>query len=108
MKTTREQKNLAQAVNELRSPYFHCEPSDVHSNLVFIDLFNEKLSPSEFCRRMSEVGEEEKRDLGRSIIVKILPMSAHQIRAALHRHITDEDIEATALKLRYVATEMKA
>ena len=103
----RRAKALATAIYELRSPFFRCDPTGVHTNIVVLELPTDRVPPAEFATRLFQVTKEEKETLGREICVKLFPFGAQVARAVVHRGIGDDDIEAVTAKLRYIARELE-
>ena len=69
---------LAEAINDCENLEINLE--SVHSNIVLFTPLN--LSPKALCERLSPD-------------VRVLPFGAGQVRAVLHRDITDDDLNRT-------------
>uniref|UniRef100_A0A0P4W0E8 Aromatic amino acid beta-eliminating lyase/threonine aldolase domain-containing protein n=1 Tax=Scylla olivacea TaxID=85551 RepID=A0A0P4W0E8_SCYOL len=97
---------LAQAIHQNGNKIASCHPSEVHTNIVVVEVNPDVLSPEEFCNRLSVVEEGEKSAVGDSIIVKVLPWTNTAVRFVTHHDVSTADIEAAAAKLKYVIQEI--
>lgn len=97
---------LAQAIHEASSSSVWCRPSEVHTNIVVVEVNPDVLSPEKFCERMAMVGRGEESAVGGSIVVKVLPWACDAVRFVTHHDASTADIEAVVAKLRYVIQEV--
>lgn len=98
---------LAGRIYELRSPFFRCDPTGVHSNIIMIELPTARMPPQEFSKRMYIVTDDERKVLGRDIHIKLFPFGVQMARMVIHHSITQEDVEMVAHKLSYLARELE-
>ena len=75
----RRTRALAEVLNGC--PNVHVDMSSIHSNILLFTPLT--VSPSEACAELNST-------------VRVLPFGAHQIRAVLHRDISDQDLERAA------------
>lgn len=77
----------------------------VETNILRFRLQETSLSPSEFCARMSEVGEGEEAALGQGIQVLMYPHFENSVRAVWHLGISPEDTRLAIQKMQFVASQ---
>lgn len=97
---------LAHAIHQNGSKNVRCQPSEVHTNIVVVEVSPDVMSPEQFCERMSEVSAGEKCAVGASVVVKVLPWTTTSVRFVTHHDVSEADIEAAAAKLKYVIQEL--
>lgn len=83
---------------------------NVQTNILMIQLVNEKISSSDFTKRLSEVTEVELLNNitdkhGKGIVVKISSRDRKFARLVSYRQITDEDVDLTIKKIKFVIHE---
>lgn len=75
-----------------------------------IQLVNEKISSSDFTKRLSEVTEVELLNnitdkSGKGIVVQVSSRDCKFARLVIYRQITDEDVDLTIKKIKFVIHE---
>ncbi|XP_034715353.1 threonine aldolase 1 [Etheostoma cragini] len=98
-------KTFAQALLDCDPPLFAVDMAAVETNILRFRLRETSLSPSEFCARMSEVGEREEAALGQGIQVLMYPHFENSVRAVWHLGISPEDTLLAIQKLQFVASQ---
>ncbi|XP_064118466.1 uncharacterized protein LOC135223690 isoform X3 [Macrobrachium nipponense] len=99
-------KCLAEAISGTGSKNVTCKPDDVHTNIVIVNLNLAAITPEEFCNRLAVVSEDESREIGEEVAIKVLPWTATAVRFVTHHDVFHEGIEATIAKLKYVIREI--
>lgn len=77
----------------------------VETNILRFRLKDPRLSPSEFCARMSQLGEGEEAALGQGIYVLMFPHFGNSVRAVWHVGISAEDTQLAIQKMKFVASQ---
>lgn len=77
----------------------------VETNILRFRLQEPSLSVTEFCARMSEVGEGEEAALGQGIQVFMFPHFGNSVRAVWHLGISADDTQLAIQKMRFVASQ---
>lgn len=98
-------KTFAQALLDCDPPLFAVDMAAVETNILRFYIQEPSLSPSEFCARMSEVGEGEEAALGQGIQVLMYPHFGNSVRAVWHLGISPEDTQLAIQKMRFVASQ---
>ncbi|XP_055337586.1 uncharacterized protein LOC129587732 isoform X2 [Paramacrobiotus metropolitanus] len=100
-------QRLAEAIANYKSPFFRVDVQGVHTNIILIDLQTDRLPPSKFCKRLVSATEQEVKELGETIYVRMFPFGHNIARAVVHNNLKDVDIEMVMSKLQYVADELQ-
>ena len=86
-------------------PLFAVDMASVETNIVILHLRDNRLSPSEFCAHMVQVGEGEEAALGQMVQVALTPFFGNSVRAVWHNGISPEDTQLAIKKMQYVASQ---
>ncbi|XP_061763405.1 uncharacterized protein LOC133557171 [Nerophis ophidion] len=100
-----EAKTFAQALQNCEPPLFAVDVAAVETNILRFGTREPALSPSEFCRRMAQVGEGEEDALGQGVQVLMYPHFGNCVRAVWHLGISPEDTRLAIQKMHFVARQ---
>ncbi|XP_013379983.1 probable low-specificity L-threonine aldolase 2 [Lingula anatina] len=98
-------KKTARAIAGANSSSVQVDAEGIHSNLLYVDLFN-GVTASRFIDRLAKVTEQEKADLKESIVVQGGAYGTHRVRFVFYRDISSEQTDLAIKKILYVIQEM--
>ncbi|KAG4067197.1 hypothetical protein HA402_000188 [Bradysia odoriphaga] len=103
-------RRIAQAIFSTRSPNVTVDIENVQTNILMIQLVNEKITSSDFTKRLSEVTEAELLNnitdkSGKGILVQVSSKDCKFARLVIYRQITDEDVDLAIKKIKFVIHE---
>ncbi|XP_018588213.2 probable low-specificity L-threonine aldolase 2 [Scleropages formosus] len=102
----RRARTFAQALKQCDPPMYEVDMAAVETNILRFRLSSPCLSPAEFCVRAEAVCEDEARVLGQGVRVLMFPHVGGTIRAVWHLGISDDDNQAAAEKLHFLAQQL--
>ncbi|KAL4658184.1 putative low-specificity L-threonine aldolase 2 [Arapaima gigas] len=98
-------RTFAQALKQCDPPLYEVDVAAVATNILCFRLSDPSLSPADFCERAATVCEDEVRVLGQGVQVLMFPHVGGTIRAVWHMGISDDDTQAAAEKLYFLAQQ---
>ncbi|XP_056153522.1 threonine aldolase 1 isoform X2 [Lampris incognitus] len=101
----RNAKIFAQAVLDCDPPLYSVDMAGVETNILRFRVRDHRLTPSDFCTRMAQVGEGEEAELGQGVQVLMFPHVGGSVRAVWHLGISQEDTHLAIQKLKLVARQ---
>jgi len=103
-------RRIAEAIYNTKSPNITVDIENVQTNILMIQLVNEKISSSDFTKRLSEVTEVELLNnitdkSGKGIVVQVSSRDCKFARLVIYRQITDEDVDLAIKKIEFCIEE---
>ncbi|XP_034050180.1 threonine aldolase 1 [Thalassophryne amazonica] len=95
-------KTFAKALTDCDPDLFAVDMAAVETNILRFSIQEPRLSPSDFCTYMSQVGEGEEAALGQVVQVLMFPHFGNSVRAVWHLGISPEDTQMAIQKLHFV------
>jgi len=92
---------LARIVNEMKSPNVFVVQEDLQTGIIMLNVMG-GINVPEFCKRLGQVREEERKEVGALVSVRCLPWSNTRTRLVMHLDISTEMAEQAARKICFV------
>lgn len=104
-------KDIANAIHQIRSPNFHVDLTNVHSNILLIQINSDRITANDFCERLQSISKQEildgvKTNSNQGILVKASARDWSYTRVVVYHQITGSDVEYAIKKLTYVIKEI--
>ncbi|KAL8616895.1 hypothetical protein ACOMHN_041814 [Nucella lapillus] len=100
-------RTIAQAVADLgQDTVLSADMARVETNIVMLYTTRTDISSAQVCQRLTQVTDEEFRELGEKVKVLTIPFSEKTLRLVTYNGITDEDVRRSVKKIQYVLKEM--
>lgn len=82
-------------------------PSSWTTNMVLLNFPDSNFNSNKFIQRLMEVSDQEKKDLGAEIRVKVSRRSEDKVRCVLHADVLLDDVNAVITKITYIIKELE-
>ncbi|XP_061191803.1 uncharacterized protein LOC133200083 [Saccostrea echinata] len=99
-------QKITKAIMSAPQTVVHVNQETVETNIVFLTVTKPGLTATQLYNRLLQVTDEERRELGEGIIVKMVPYSDTLLRFVLHCDISPQDVHKAISKFSYVLQEL--
>lgn len=95
---------ITREINSLNSSVFNVDEFSVQTNMIFLNVRSNSISPADFVRRLQEVHDDTPDD---KVIIKCMALRSTSIRIVLYHQINPTMIDAAIRKIKHVIKQME-